>query len=338
MTHPGHEDWLEVLLAGHGRIRSRVRTALLRGAIGRGEDPGEAEGAAVREGAGDLTFELDVRAEPEVLRMAEEAARLEPLRLVCEGIGTRDLGTGTPRRRLVVDPIDGTRNLSHGLRSGWVLTAVARERGDRTTLGDVDLCVQSEIPLPDRRTFEVLWAVRGGGAFRERRALGDGRLLERRRLVAPESVALERGYYVFFRYARRERVALARIEEAFFERLALRLEIDPRTLLDDHYISNAGQLHLLATRRYRFLADLRAWLGDRLGVANVTSKPYDVCCALAAEEAGCPVTAPDGSPLDPPLDTETPVSFVAYANEQARRTLEPVLHEALAAVAGEEGR
>lgn len=315
----------------HDRIRTRVRDALARGAAARGDDPSAAEARVASEGAGDVTFAIDVPAEEEVDRFAEELGRELPIAVVSEGAGLRHFGRGDPAIRLVVDPIDGTRNLSHDMRSGWVLTALAEERGSETSLNDVMACVQSELPCLDRRSAEVLTAVRGGGARIARQGLDDGRVFGERRLVAPDAVPLDSGFFVFFKFSPEDRRAIAGIEDEFLRRLRSEHGADERTLYDDQYICNAGQLHLLATRRYRFVCDLRGVVGDALGVRNVTSKPYDVCCALIAQEAGFPIVAPDGGPFDPPLDVAHRISFAAYASPATRRALEPLLQDALAA-------
>ena len=70
--------------------------------------------------------------------------------------------------RVVVDPIDGTRGLMYQKRSAWVLTGVARNRGAGTNLQDIELAVQTEIPLVKQHLCDVLWAVRGEGAHAER--------------------------------------------------------------------------------------------------------------------------------------------------------------------------
>ncbi|MFG0315689.1 MAG: hypothetical protein ACF8XB_00345 [Planctomycetota bacterium JB042] len=323
------ERLLPRLTVLHDRIRSRVGAALARGAAARGDDPSAEEARVAEEGAGDVTFAIDVPAEEEVDRFAEELAREIPLAVVSEGTGFRTYGRGDPAGRIVVDPIDGTRNLSHDMRSGWVLTALAEERGEETSLRHVRACVQSELPCLDRRSAEVLTAVRGGGVRRVRKDLGTGRESGARAIVAPERVPLDHGFFVFFKFSPEDRRAIAGIEEEFLRRLCDERGADRRTLYDDQYICNAGQLHLLATRRYRFVCDLRGVVGDALGVRNVTSKPYDVCCALIAEEAGCPLVRPDGSAFDPPLDVEHRISFAAYANEATRAALEPLLRDAL---------
>jgi hypothetical protein len=58
--------------------------------------------------------------------------------------------------------------------------------------------------------------------------------------------------------------------------------------------------------------------------------PYDVCTSLIATEAGVILTAPDGSPLDTPLDLESPVAWVGYANPALRAAIEPALRTVLA--------
>src|SRR5262249_59611109 len=73
---------------------------------------------------------------------------------------------------VVVDPIDGTRGLMYQKRSAWVLTGVAAagagRRPEGATLADVELAVQTEIPLVKQHLCDVLWAVAGGGARGER--------------------------------------------------------------------------------------------------------------------------------------------------------------------------
>ena len=57
------------------------------------------------------------------------------------------------------------------------------------------------------------------------------------------------------------------------------------------------------------------------------SHPYDICTALLLEETGCPIMGIDGEQLDAPLDTTSPVGFMAYANEDLRNTIHPVVME-----------
>src|SRR5262245_64024720 len=109
-----------------------------------------------------------------------------PCVLVAEGLGVngrRMLPAGMPESEAeivaLVDPIDGTRGLMVQKRPAWVLTGVAPYRGGNETLADIQLAVQSEIPLVKQNLCDTMWAVAGGGAHGERydRATGTRRPL-----------------------------------------------------------------------------------------------------------------------------------------------------------------
>ena len=137
---------------------------------------------------------------------------------------------------------------------------------------------------------------------------------------------MDRGFLPFFRYHPAGRVALAELEAEFFERLRDAEGADLRNVYDDQYISNTGQLVLLAQGKYRMIADLRAALALRDGGPAVTSKPYDVAAAVVcARGAGAVVEDPSGAELDTPLDASTPVAFVGYTNAPTRARLRPHL-------------
>ena len=75
---------------------------------------------------------------------------------------------------IIVDPIDGTRGLMYQKRPAWILTGVARGPGP-CTLADIELAVQTEIPLVKQHLSDTLWAVRGqsASAARVNRFTGD---------------------------------------------------------------------------------------------------------------------------------------------------------------------
>ena len=83
----------------------------------------------------------------------------------------------------------------------------------------------------------------------------------------------------------------------------------------------------------RFVADLRPLvrplLAQRGLPPSLTCHPYDVCCALIAEESGVIVTDVHGGPLDVPLNVDADVAWVGYANAQIRSQIEPILHQAI---------
>ena len=140
--------------------------------------------------------------------------------LVAEGLpgGRRCYPEGSDEAsadwRIIIDPIDGTRGLMYQKRSAWVLTGVAPNRGPATSLQDIVLAVQTEIPLVKQHLSDQLWAVRG-----ERRAgaalqPADGRVAcrfgcDRRR---PPTIA--HGYASIARFFPGARDELAALDEA----------------------------------------------------------------------------------------------------------------------------
>ena len=312
-------------------LASRVRTGLR-------EDSRDIEAGAqpLHQGAGDLTYAIDEGTEVSAARWMDDLAGREPLSLLTEDRGWRHAGAagadfdhGGPR--IVLDPIDGTRNLMLDLRSAWTEIAWCPPGKTEPRFRDVRASLLAE--LPDRRggKYRVLEAGPCGPPRFELREVGTDALLEEHELNADSNDdRLEHRVLSFFRFEPHWRPRIARIEAEFFRRLEQHEGVDTRHCFDDQYISNAGQLVLLALGQYRFIADLRAFLAQRHGEPAITSKPYDVAGALhLARAAGCVVEAPDGGPIDFPLDARTPVSFVGYANEAVATRLRPHLARAL---------
>ena len=336
----GWERWRPRLLALCDELRERTRAALLE-AVRAGDLTGLARTAA--RGVGDVTFGLDLPSEAWIERWSEEVARLEPLSVLTEDRGWRHLGPGPagPRElpgfdhggpRIAFDPVDGTRNLMFDLRSAWTVVSFAGPGPGTPRLADLAAGIVAELPTSRAASARVYEATRGGPCRVAERALAGGAgpgappaaRGAARELAADASDRADHGYFPFFRYDPRLRPAHARLESAFFARLAAHEGADLRTVWDDQYLSNAGQLVLLAEGTYRMLVDARALVGRRESLATVTSKPYDVAGALlCAQAAGAPLTQADGSPLDFPIDATTPVDFAGYANPATRARLEP---------------
>jgi len=312
-------------------IRRRTRSALLA-ALEDGDDA-IARGASV--GAGDVTFGLDLPSEACIDAWLGLEARRSPLSLLTEDRGWRHVGPGRGGGtreldgfdhggpRIAIDPVDGTRNLMADLRSAWTVVSFAGPGPAGPRLGDVRAGVLGEIPASRAAGFRRLHAEAGGPCRLDAFAAEDAPAVTRA-LVADEDDRPDEGYFPFFRYEPALRPALARLEADFFARLAEHEGADLRSCYDDQYISNAGQLVLLSTGTYRMMVDARALLGRRAGRPTVTSKPYDVAGAIVcARAAGAVLLAADGSALDFPIDAETPVDFVGFANAATERRLLP---------------
>jgi hypothetical protein len=102
---------------------------------------------------------------------------------------------------------------------------------------------------------------------------------------------------------------------------------------EDQYICSGGQLYELIVGHDRFVADLRPLMENvlaRRGLAlGLCSHPYDLCTELIARELGVIVTDPGGGALQAPLNVDTDVAWVGYANEHIRAQIEPLLQAAL---------
>lgn len=325
----------------HESIRERTGALLERARRSNQPDLASAPGPW---GFGDLSYPLDEEAEDALEDFGKEVGARHPLTLIAEGpglkrygsthdgTGTRDagaLGAGQPLR-VLVDPVDGTRSLMHDMRSAWALTGIAPDKGELTRLSDCVLAVQTELPTTSAGFYHVLWAEAGQGAMIARHEVASGRELERRPLVATSGTRIDNGYLCFERFLPVERPLVADLEARFLSRAIEAFDLSPRLLYDDQYLCSAGQLFLVATGRYRMLADLRGWLARTRGIDNFTTKPYDLSTLLIWREAGIPVLDDELAPLDAPMDTETKLSVIAFANEELRHKLAPLLRAVMA--------
>lgn len=315
--------------------RERMRAALASGSLASVARPAGL-------GAGDTTYVLDAVAEGVLSEWLDERAKLGPVSLLTEDAGWRHRGPGPDGRsvelagfdhggpRLAIDPIDGTRNLMTDLRSAWTVVSLAGPGREEPRYADLVGGIVAEIPDSRAARARVLSATRGGGCRLAVHEPCDGGIVEENALRADDDDRVDHGYYPFFAYSPDLRPAVAQLAAGFFERLARLEGADVRNCYDDQYISSGGQLALLALGTYRMIVEPRRWLAR--GRPAVVAKPYDMAgAALCAEEAGCVVTALDGSRLDFPLDAHTPVGFAGFANRRTARRLRGHLDAALAA-------
>ena len=318
---------LEPLLSLHARVRERVLAATERQHIDR-------LAAVDRDAPGDTIYAIDVVSEEIIAEFAEELAREHSFVLVGEGLTGRGAPDGGKAVDwvIIVDPIDGTRGLMYQKRSAWVLTGVAPNRGPETSLRDVVLAVQTEIPLVKQHLSDQLWALRGEGtqARRFNRLTGESTSMPLRPSTA---VSIEHGYASMARFFPGARDELAAIDEAVVFGALGPYSPGKAHCFEDQYASTGGQLYELAAGHDRFVADvrplMRALLAGRGLPPALTCHPYDICTALIAEESGVIVTDAYGQRLDVPLNVEAEVAWIGYANASIRAQIEPLLQRAL---------
>src|SRR5262245_59409769 len=132
----------------------------------------ESLSAIAFETAADKIYVIDRSVEAALLPALVE--HLQPslsFALICEGVNDEQplaFPARTPieecQARLIVDPIDGTRPIMYNKRSAWWLAGLAPNRGEETSLQDIEVAVQVEIPTTRAAMADTLLALRGRGA------------------------------------------------------------------------------------------------------------------------------------------------------------------------------
>jgi fructose-1,6-bisphosphatase/inositol monophosphatase family enzyme len=323
---------LEPLRRLHETIRATVVEACERAASGE-------LAKVVSDEEGDTIFALDRVSEEVLIDFFErEVAPHAPVLLIAEGLNDgriivpRGAAESDVVWRVIVDPIDGTRGLMYQKRSGWILTGVAPNRGPNTGLNDIELAVQTEIPLVKQHLSDVLWAVRGEGFHAERfnRLTDEHSALE----LHPSTAAnIDQSYSQVVRFFPGVRDVLADIDDEIVRGALGPAQPGKAQCFEDQYTSTGGQLYELIAGHDRFTADLRAHMDpitNERGLPRLLCcHPYDLCTELIAREARVIVTGVDGGPLNARLEVEPDVSWVGYANPRIRAAVEPLLQSAL---------
>ena len=329
MKNPAH-SLLAPIQALHRRIRRDVVQACEQAAVA------TLSGIA-RDEEGDTIYAIDRVAEHVLVEEIGRtiATREAPVVLVAEGLpgGEVVVPEGADRQAarwvIIVDPIDGTRGLMYQKRPAWILTGVAPGPGPRT-LADIELAVQTEIPLVKQHLSDEVWGVRGQGAsaLRFNRLTGDSLPLD---LHPSTAATIAHGFAMISRFFPGNRAELAAIDDEIVEAVLGPPQPGKAQSFEDQYISTGGQFYELMAGHDRFVADLRPLFERRRpGGAALCCHPYDLCTELIARELGVSVTDERRQPLGAPLDVTSDVGWVGYANATLKARIEPHLQRALA--------
>jgi fructose-1,6-bisphosphatase/inositol monophosphatase family enzyme len=316
----------------HESIRSQVVEACERGSL-------EQLSTIVADGEGDTIFAVDRVSEDLLIDFFErEIAAKVPIVLIAEGLEGGELvlprvaSRSDAVWRIIVDPIDGTRGLMYQKRSAWILTGVARNRGEQTTLSDIEFAIQTEIPLVKQHLSDTIWAFRGEGVKAERSNRLTGEIADLQ-LKPSSATTIAQGFAIISRFFPGARDILAEIDEEIVRQALGKPTHGKAQCFEDQYISTGGQLHELMAGHDRFIADLRPLMqpvmNERGLDLSICCHPYDLCTELIARELGVIITDAHGQPLNSPVANETDVAWVGYANQAIRNQIEPHLQNSL---------
>jgi fructose-1,6-bisphosphatase/inositol monophosphatase family enzyme len=293
-----------------------------------------------REEEEDTIYAIDRISEKQITEFFEQEITTEiPVILIAEGMGDRgeivlpsNIKPEEAKYRIIMDPIDGTRELMYQKRSAWILTAIAPNKGKETHLGNIEFAIQTEIPIIKQHLCDTLWAFHGQGmeAQRYNRLSGNVQKI----MPHPSTVpTIEQGFAMVSRFFPGGRDILARIDEDIIAAVLGPVQPGKAHCFEDQYLSSGGQFYELICGHDRFVADLRPLLENVLAKRGLTSglccHPYDVCTELIAREAGVIITDQNGNSLRDRLDVAGNITWIGYANAAIRKQVEPHLQKAL---------
>lgn len=312
----------------HAAIRDEVVATCERNSL-------NALSEIVAEQAGDTIFAIDRVSEQVLLQHFEQLSNRWSFVLVAEGLGEDGLMVFPPETDpaqaelvIIIDPIDGTRGLMYQKRAAWILTGVAPNRGPATNLSDIELAVQTEIPLVKQHLSDSLWAIAGQPAQGERynRLTGESTPL---RPQPSQARTIAQGYGNISRFFPGVRAELAAIDDELIRRTLGPAEAGKVQSFEDQYICSGGQLYELIMGHDRWVADLRPLaeplLTARGQASGLCCHPYDLCTELIARKLGIIVTDEHGEQLTAPLDVSTNMSWIGYANSAIHEQIAPTL-------------
>ncbi len=307
--------------------------------------------APVAHEGGDTIYAIDRKVEPIILEHARGwAAEIGPVRLTCEGInetGEILLGDPGPGRdgskepasvwRVLIDPIDGTRNIMYDKRSAWFLGAVAPESIDRgdAMLSDCVASVMMELPTGKANRVDDFAATAADRpASCARSVLDDaGGVVSTEALGVTPSTAtdLRHGWGQVTNFFPGTKVLAAELMERIARETLGAVRAGEALVFDDQYLTTGGQLVELICGRDRFCCDLRPLMFDIVraqggdAASGLCCHPYDMAGLLIAKRAGVILTDGFGRELDAPFAVDRDVHWCGYANAELRDAIAPII-------------
>jgi fructose-1,6-bisphosphatase/inositol monophosphatase family enzyme len=284
----------------------------------------------------DTIYTIDREVEEVLVPVLEKhAASLGGVILLAEGVGEDEHGIVLPedhkrseaKLRVIIDPIDGTRGIMYNKRAAFYLAGAAPNKGDTTSLSDIEVSVMIELPTTKQYKADVLWAIKNKGCF-----------AETDNLITKETVAYSikpsraktiiGGFAQLARFFPPGREILSTIEDELIQTLVPSNPGGKALVFEDQYISSGGQLYEMLMGHDRFVADVRGLLYRHLRTKGKEGghvcHPYDVCAHLIGAEAGIIITDGYGDPLNAPMNLTSEINWVGYANKEIEEEVRPL--------------
>lgn len=253
-----------------------------------------------------------------------------PVQIVMEGIEDElcfpeGMPVAATDWKCIIDPIDGTRGIMYDKRSAWALAGIAPQIGEGTMLSHIVATAMTEIPTTKLWRADQFSTTLGGGLIATARDLRGGGV----QLIHPspsQASDFAHGFSSLVKFFPEGRTLTAQIEERLWDELiGLNRGLSPQ-IFDDQYLSTGGQFHELIAGHDRMIGDLRPLILRVLDMeSHLVCHPYDACAWLVLRKAGVVFEHPLGGFPDAPLDTESGVAWIAYANDRLASLARPVL-------------
>lgn len=289
-----------------------------------------------RQIGGDTIFAIDKFGEAAILRWFRSSwPDHYPVQIVMEGVeeelcfpeGTAISSTDW---KCIIDPIDGTRGIMYDKRSAWALAAIAPQSGDQTMLSEIIAASMTEIPTSRHWRSDQFSATRSGSLISSAFDIRVGIAVDCAPPKPSSATHFDHGFSSLVKFFPDGRTLTAQIEERLWDELVGLNRSPSPVIFDDQYICTGGQFHELMTGRDRLIGDLRPLVYRTLDIeSSLLCHPYDCCTAMLLEKTGVIYEHPLGGFPDAPLDTETGVPWIGYANEILAAQARPVLNKIL---------
>ena len=285
---------------------------------------------------GDTIFAIDRFGEEAILEwFRAQWPSEEPVQIVMEGLESElcfpdGKSAAETKWKCIIDPIDGTRGLMYDKRSAWALAAIAPQRGEETRLSQILACAMTELPVSKQWRADQFSASLDGPLI--------ATWCDWRTDSAPQPLhtepstahSFDHGFASLAKFFPEGRTLTAQIEERLWDQILGPNRSRSPVIFDDQYLSTAGQFHELITGRDRLVGDLRPLVFHALDLeSSLVCHPYDACAWLLLKKAGVVFEHPMGGFPDAPLDTESGVTWIAYANKTLAAKARPVLQKIL---------